>query len=268
MAKTKTTAKKKTPAKASKEIVKAAKKPTIKAATKKVVVKTKPAPAKAAKSSVKKIKSPKAKSPSKNKDGDAFDDDEIVLDDEIQLIDVNLDDDDDEIEILLPKKKEKKKIEKEKKTLRVFSNPITALATIAQANASKTNKKEAKGKFELEYVIGTSVPILFEFISTPSGLSEWFADDVNIRDGVFSFIWEGTEQQAKLLNFKENEFIRFQWLDKADNTYFEFRIEQDDLTGDVSLMVIDFAEDKHELETATRLWDSQINELMHVTGSY
>lgn len=165
-------------------------------------------------------------------------------------------------------KKAKKSTVKEKKTVRVFSNPMTSLSSIVQDTTAIKSKKEPEGKFELEYVIGTSIPILYEFISTPSGLSEWFADDVNIRDGVFSFNWEGSIQKAKLINFKENKFIKFQWLEKADGTYFEFKIEKDELTGDVSLLVVDFAEEQSDLTSSKLLWDSQISDLMHVSGSY
>ena len=106
------------------------------------------------------------------------------------------------------------------------------------STAVKTIKKEPKGKFELEYVIRCSEPLLYEFVSTPSGLSEWFSDDVNIRDGIYTFVWEGSEQKAHLVAFKEEYFIRFQWVDKNDGSYFEFRIQTDELTGDVSLMWI------------------------------
>ena len=60
---------------------------------------------------------------------------------------------------------------------------------------------------------------------SPSGLSEWFSDDVNIRDGIYTFFWDGSEQKARLLTLKEEEFIRYQWMDRSDGSYFEFRIE-------------------------------------------
>ena len=99
-------------------------------------------------------------------------------------------------------------------------------------------------------------------------MSEWFEEDVNIRDGIFTFVWEGSEQKAKLIGFKEEKFLRLQWLDKPDGTYFEFRIERDDLTGDISLMVVDFADEAADFNTSKLLWDSQINQLLHVIGSY
>jgi uncharacterized protein YndB with AHSA1/START domain len=176
------------------------------------------------------------------------------------------------IERLINSTKRLKKPSKIPKQLRTFTNPMASLtvANVDVSNKSKKTlpKKEPKGKFELEYVIRTSAGILYEFLTSPSGLSEWFADDVNIHDGVFTFFWEGSEQKAKLLGFKEEKFVRLQWLDKPEGTYFEFRIERDELTGDISLMIVDFADEAADMETSKRLWDSQINKLLNVIGSY
>ena len=127
---------------------------------------------------------------------------------------------------------------------------------------------EPKGKFELEYVIHSSPVILFEFLVSPSGLSEWFCDDVNIRNDLFTFFWDGTQQIAKLVKIIEEKLIRFEWVEKADGSYFEFRIEKDELTNDISLIVTDFAENDEEKKSSNLLWDSQIDKLLHVLGSY
>ena len=123
-----------------------------------------------------------------------------------------------------------------------------------------------KKKYELEYSINSSPKVLFNRLSTPGGLSEWFSDDVNLRGSVFTFIWEQTEQQAEMILRKDNKYIRFHWLgDDDDNSYFEFRLNKDELTGDVSLMITDFADDD-EKDDAIDLWDTQIAELKHVIG--
>ncbi|MCE9540609.1 MAG: SRPBCC domain-containing protein [Bacteroidetes bacterium] len=142
------------------------------------------------------------------------------------------------------------------------------VAKLTEKKGTFVPKKEPKGKFELEYVLHTSAGILYEFLTSPSGLAEWFADDVNIHDGVFTFFWEGSEQKAKLLGFKDEKFVRLQWLDKPEGTYFEFRIERDELTGDISLIITDFADEAADQKTSKLLWDSQINQLLHVIGSY
>ncbi len=124
-----------------------------------------------------------------------------------------------------------------------------------------------KKQYQLEYVVKASPKLLFNFLSTPSGLSEWFADDVNFRGETYTFFWEGSEEEAQLLSKKLNSHIRFKWNEsEGDDTYFEFKIQIDDLTKDVSLMITDFAEDD-ELEEAKLLWDSQIHSLMTAMGS-
>lgn len=123
-----------------------------------------------------------------------------------------------------------------------------------------------KNKFELEYTINSSPKVLYNRLSTPEGLAEWFADDVTLDGKTYTFYWEGTEQQAEVVVKKNNKYIRFRWInDEDDKTYFEFRITQDELTGDVSLLITDFAEED-EKDDAVDLWDTQIAELKHVIG--
>ena len=124
------------------------------------------------------------------------------------------------------------------------------------------------GRFELEYVVHSSAELLFNFLTEPSGLSEWFCDDVNIRHGIYTFFWDGTQQQAKELKIIPEKLVRFQWIEKTDGSYFEFRIEKDDLTGDISLIITDFAETDDEKNSSKLLWDSQIDKLLHVMGAY
>ncbi|MBS1650586.1 MAG: SRPBCC domain-containing protein [Bacteroidetes bacterium] len=119
----------------------------------------------------------------------------------------------------------------------------------------------------MEFVIRSSAELLYDFLSTSSGLSEWFCDDVNIRNGVYTFIWDGQMQQARLLKTIDEELVRFQWIDKTDGSYFEFKIQKDALTNDVSVIITDFAESASERESAKLLWQSQIEKLMKIIGS-
>lgn len=128
-------------------------------------------------------------------------------------------------------------------------------------------EKEPAGKFEMEFVIHSSAEMLYEFLSTPSGLSEWFCDDLNIRNGIYTFIWDDQLLQARLLKTSELHLVRFQWVEKTDGSYFEFRIQKDDLTNDISLIITDFAETASERESSKLLWQSQIEKLRHVIGS-
>lgn len=121
-------------------------------------------------------------------------------------------------------------------------------------------------KYELEYTLNTSTNILYNRISTPEGLSEWFADNVNLKNGRYTFIWEGSESVASVLQKKSNKFIRFKWEDdEEEEAYFEFRIHTDELTRDVALIITDFAEEEDKND-AIDLWDSQISELKQAIG--
>ncbi len=123
-----------------------------------------------------------------------------------------------------------------------------------------------KTKFEMEFVIQSSPQLLYNYISTPSGLSEWFADNVNSRGELFTFIWDGAEENAKLLKRKSDEFVRFSWEENDDSTYFEMRIIVDEITKDVSLFISDFAEED-EMDEVKMLWRNQIADLKQVLGS-
>ena len=105
-----------------------------------------------------------------------------------------------------------------------------------------------KVKYELEIPIHASPNMLYQYISSPSSLQEWFADKVNSRGKIFSFIWNGVEEKAKLITKKADEKIRFKWLESEDDaSYFEIRIQVDALTKDVSLIITDFADDEDDV---------------------
>ena len=123
-----------------------------------------------------------------------------------------------------------------------------------------------KTKFEIEFVIQASPQLLYQYISTPSGLSEWYADNVNSRRERFTFIWDGTEENAKMLKKKSDEFVKFAWEENEDDSFFEMRIIVDEITKDVSLFITDFAEDD-EVEEARMLWENQVSDLKQVLGS-
>ncbi len=126
---------------------------------------------------------------------------------------------------------------------------------------------EDKIKYEMEFVIQASPAMLYNYISTPSGISEWYADNVNSRGEFFTFIWEGSEEKAKLITKKNKERIKFQWMEDEDTDYyFELRIQVDEITKDVSLMITDFAEED-EVAEGKLLWDNMIGELKQILGS-
>jgi len=123
-----------------------------------------------------------------------------------------------------------------------------------------------KNKFEIEFVIQSSPQMLYQYLSTPSGLSEWFADNVNSRGEKFTFIWDGTEEEAMLLKKKSDEFVKFAWSENEDDTFFEMKIIVDEITKDVSLFITDFAEED-EVDESKMLWENQVSDLKQVLGS-
>lgn len=126
-----------------------------------------------------------------------------------------------------------------------------------------------KVKFDIEFPIHASPQLLYQYISTPSGLSEWFSDNVNSRGELFTFIWDDSQEKAKLLNKKSGERVKFRWMEDEEDGqsyYFEIRIQVDEITKDVSLIVTDFAEED-EVDEAKMLWENQISSLKQVLGS-
>ena len=123
-----------------------------------------------------------------------------------------------------------------------------------------------KQLFTLEYPVRCSPSILFEFLSTPAGLQEWFADKVDERDSVFSFSWNGNVEKAEILETVEDRSIKFHWLHAPKDEFFEFSIEKSEVTNQTILTVKDFAE-KKEIKDQSQLWASQLKDLFHRLGS-
>jgi hypothetical protein len=120
--------------------------------------------------------------------------------------------------------------------------------------------------YELEFPVRCSPGILYEFLSTPAGLQEWFADRVDFRDNVFSFSWNGTSEEAEVLAQEEDEYIRLHWTHAPADEYFEFRIQISEVTNETILIVKAFAE-KKEIKDESRVWEYQVKELFHRIGS-
>lgn len=124
----------------------------------------------------------------------------------------------------------------------------------------------SKQLFSIEYPVRCSPNILFEFLSTPAGLQEWFADKVDERDLVFSFSWNGSTEKAEVVEAVEGKSIRYHWLHAPKNEYFEFSIEKSEVSSQTILIIKDFAE-KREIADQTRLWDVQVHDLFHRLGN-
>jgi hypothetical protein len=124
----------------------------------------------------------------------------------------------------------------------------------------------SKQLYTLEYPVRCSPGILYEFLATPAGLSEWFADKVDERDGIIYFGWNGSYEKAELLEQEEDKYVRYHWMNAPKEEFFEFRIEKSEITNQTILIVKDFAE-KKEIKDQSRLWDYQVKDLFHRLGS-
>ncbi len=119
--------------------------------------------------------------------------------------------------------------------------------------------------YTLEYPVRCSPTILYDFLSNPSGLQEWFADTVNVQDGVYSFGWSGAEETADLVDSEQDKFIKYHWTESEDDEYFEFYIDKSEVTNQTILVVKDFAE-KADIKDQSQLWDKQLKDLFHRIG--
>ena len=123
----------------------------------------------------------------------------------------------------------------------------------------------SKQLYTLEYPVRCSPTILFEFLTSPAGLGEWFADKVDERDDVYYFGWSGTFEKADMVEKEQDKFIRYHWQSSPKDEYFEFRIDKSEITNQTILIITDFAE-KKEIKDQSNLWDHQVKELFHLLG--
>ena len=121
-------------------------------------------------------------------------------------------------------------------------------------------------EIKLEFILKTSPAVLFSRISNPSGLAEWFADNVKLDGKIFTFYWSDSNQQAEILATIPDKFISFRWLDMGSGYEFSFDIVKDELTGDVSLIITDNVDDDDATDTKN-LWSSQVAKLKQAIGS-
>ena len=124
-----------------------------------------------------------------------------------------------------------------------------------------------KQLFTLEFPVRCSPSILFEFLATPAGLQEWFADKVDEWENVYSFSWNGeAPDKAEIVDKEEDKFVRYHRLHSEKNEYFEFKIEKTEISNQTILIIKDFAE-KNEIKDQSQLWQYQIKDLFHRLGS-
>ncbi len=125
----------------------------------------------------------------------------------------------------------------------------------------------AKTKFVGEYGFRASKKMLFPYISTASGLSQWFADDVNINneDKVYTIIWDGEENKARMVSNRSNHHVKFEFVgDDDDPNWLEMRLDVNELTEELFLRVTDYSD--IDAEEAQELWDGLVHDLKEIVG--
>jgi uncharacterized protein YndB with AHSA1/START domain len=123
-----------------------------------------------------------------------------------------------------------------------------------------------KQLFSIEFPVRCSPAILYEFIATPAGMQEWFADKVDEWDGEYNFTWNGTIEKAKVLEKEQDKYIKFRWTTSPKEEFFELRIEKSEISNQTVLVIKDFAE-KKDIKDQSQLWEYQIKDLFHRIGS-
>lgn len=124
----------------------------------------------------------------------------------------------------------------------------------------------ARKQYTLEYIIRSSPAILFEFVTDRSKLAQWFSDTCDGNESSIVFGWSGSREQADILEFIEDEYVKYHWTDNKDKEFFSFKIYKSEISFETVLEVTDFAEER-EMKDQARLWDSQIEELKHHIGA-
>ena len=124
-----------------------------------------------------------------------------------------------------------------------------------------------KEKFHIEYIFDkVSQRSLWNHLTTPPGLSAWFADDVTIDDSLYTFKWNKVEERAQVVSMKPEVSVRYRWEDEEDESaYFEFIIHTIELTGGTALEITDFSEPADKSDSIS-LWDTQVEELKRTLG--
>ena len=129
----------------------------------------------------------------------------------------------------------------------------------------------SKTKFVGEYEINASQKMLFPYLSTASGLAQWFADDVNINeDNVYSFLWDGEEYKATKASQKVNHHVKFEFLpvdeeDEDDPSYLELKLEVNELTQSVFIRITDYS-DLDDAEEQYSLWENKVIAMKEIIG--
>ena len=128
------------------------------------------------------------------------------------------------------------------------------------------------GKFVGEFEINASKAMLFPYLSTATGLSQWFADDVNTDNlnKTLIFLLDGEEKIARIDSLKNNQYVKFTFIsddeNKQDEDYIEFRLEINELTQSVFIKIIEYTE-TDDLDELYQIWKNLLSNLKEIIGA-
>ncbi len=126
-----------------------------------------------------------------------------------------------------------------------------------------------KNKFVSEFEINSSPALLFPYISTPGGLSEWFADDVVITSNKkWKFVIDGEEMVGKLASKKDDEYVKIVYDgDDEDPEYTKIAFEVNEMTGKVYLVVTDYTSFYDDQQEHYDTWENLVDSLCDIVGA-
>lgn len=134
----------------------------------------------------------------------------------------------------------------------------------------------SRQKFVAEFEINASRKMLFPYLSTPSGLAQWFADDVNIdEDKVYHIIWDDENHKARMVSQRSNNHVKFEFIEDDDDEAYddeeepasvELRLEKNEMTQTTFLRIIDTSEAAEDEEEFMDMWESMVNTLKETVG--
>ena len=144
-----------------------------------------------------------------------------------------------------------------------FLNNFSIIATIITLHSVPIM---ARKKFTCEFMVRSSPAILYNFLTTPSGFAQWFCDTCDVNGDVYTFGWDGAEEDATKEDFEDDMYVRYSWDDGEEGEFFEFEITKSEISNDTVLTITDFAEED-DIEDQELLWQSQIENLSQRIGA-
>lgn len=130
---------------------------------------------------------------------------------------------------------------------------------------------QTKTRFEVEFPINASPKILFPYLATASGLTQWFCDDVRYLDGQYlNFIWDRENHYAEVASQRLNKAVKFVFLDDhrkplTDANFLEFNLGLSQITDEVYVRVTDYSEGD-DVEEKREMWEGLLDKLREQVG--